>query len=643
LDNYQRYLPGDLPRRPRLGRGEIAVALKTSNDSLARMNVPSRDEVELLFDEHIATVLDVFAECHPFEVVAALGLIDVVGNPERIQESREVGLVAAAELGAMICASAECARLRRIHDSERSPGPGLLPDAGEAVWLVHDRLIAAVLMSEPDAAQEDDVSERSPFHRFFTQTRVMRNDSFDHQEVALLEVLFTDDRIADRCRASLGFDVLQAIHLANVIGEHYETAYRAFSKSRSRLCSDLQAGMVLDSAIFASGAEIQLDVVEAFLDCFGVTLGTLELPALLTDTDLIRRKPIIRDGEQFVCTVPTNLLRAIRPALEGALKGGTGWQHYQSRRARHVEQRAIQLVRDFLRPDIALSGITFTVGSEQGECDGLLLIDDTALILEVKAGSLRARADIANEDRLTWSIDELITKPAKQLARARSALLAGTTITDRDGHSYTIPFGHIKHIYGIIVTLECLSFAAPMLWQLQDEGDLPADQAPPWLIGLHELESICSILEFPVQLIHFLDAHQRMDSERFVRASDEIDVFMMYLQNGLRFPGLPAAEVEWLMLPSGSDELNEWVLYKQGVRKTVTRRPQQQFPLSMLLETRGRLRELDRRRGAGFLDLSREAIDQALAFEDMDRSGAAPRGLLIDQQASALSRRVRSQ
>jgi hypothetical protein len=613
-ESYSRFLPGGRSPRPPVRQGQIGIVPHASlQDRREDPHEPTPAELDALFDTHVLAILAAIRGHETFDIIGALGLVNVVADLEREDEYAGHGLIAAAELGSAICASTP-ARVAPEEPVQASVGP--LGSPGDAVWSIQDRLIACVLISGP--SDEAHATRDTAFHRFFDQTHTIRNDRFDHQEHEILEALFGLPHIATACRSALGFDADDALVLWDAISSRCEAAYEAAAADPTDPTHGIGEALTLRCVDLARETLLADSVVASFLDVFSVALGDVELPQRTDDSMVIRRRPLIRDGERFVCTAPANLLRAIRAVLEDGLKVTAGWESYQRHRGRYCESRALGILADFLRPDLALTGLSFDSVQGNGECDALLVLGDTALILEVKSGTLRAGRNTARAEALDWTVKELIEHPASQIERARAALLAGSLVHDSSG-PLDLPFGHISRVYGLIVTLEPLAFAAPMLWQLQDEGLLSAGPSLPWLIGLHELESICQVLEFPVQLLHFLNAHQRMDQLRCVEAVDEIDVLMAYLDMGLRFAWLPPAER--ILLPPDSDQLNNWVFYRRGVRKTVTPRPQQYFPMTSRLAARAALRQLDVERPNGFISSSFVTIEAALEEADAERLG----------------------
>jgi hypothetical protein len=568
--------------------------------------------MDALFDSHIATILARFEPHEPFEIISALGLRNAVADTERDEDRAEISFVAAGELGVAVCVSSGLPRVVAARAPTETPG--------EAAWSVHEMLIACVFMSLPSAADEPGALDAHT--RFAAQAGVIRYDRFDHQELEQIEALLGPDHIAEWCRRAVGFDAAQAVTIYNAIADQYEAVYARAFATRNDPTPGLGNDLTLIAADLSRNTGLPESVINAFVATFAVSLGELPLPRRTSDLTVIRRRPLVRDGDKVICTLPSNLLRAIRPALEAGLKlAANGLEAYQRNRGRYSERRAVSLLADFLRPDLALTGLSFGSGDTAGELDALIVVDDTALIVEVKSGAVRSGGQRQRTAGFEGTIKDLIEYPIRQIERTRSALLAGQEFRDAKG-PLTIPFGQVKRVYGVIVTLEPLAFAGPMLWQLEDEGLLQPDGPLPWLVALHELESICQILEFPAQLLHFLDAHQRMDALRCVYATDEIDVLMAYLDIGLRFSWLPPAER--IILPADSDQLNTWMLYKLGIRQAPAPRPKQYFPMPVRLETIARLRRLDVDRAAGFVADSFAVIDSALDEADAERGPPIP-------------------
>jgi hypothetical protein len=57
---------------------------------------------------------------------------------------------------------------------------------------------------------------------------------------------------------------------------------------------------------------------------------------------------------------------------------------------------------------------------------------------------------------------------------------------------------------------------------------MPDGVTLPWVVTLHELEQVCDLIDWPVQLIHFLRRRSRLNQLGGLTASDELDRRMHY-------------------------------------------------------------------------------------------------------------------
>ena len=103
---------------------------------------------------------------------------------------------------------------------------------------------------------------------------------------------------------------------------------------------------------------------------------------------------------------------------------------------------------------------------------------------------------------------------------------------------------------------------------------LPADEQAPWVVGIHELELICRLVERPAQLVHYIVRRARANRHR-IWAMDEMDFFMRYLQEGLHWDD-EEVEGTYLELGNHTNPLDEWWFGEQGMRKPA-RKPRQRI------------------------------------------------------------------
>ncbi len=189
------------------------------------------------------------------------------------------------------------------------------------------------------------------------------------------------------------------------------------------------------------------------------------------------------------------------------------------------------------------------------------------VLIEAKAGTLSDSARRASPARLERGLRDLIVKAHEQLNRAERCLVGGRArkITDEQGRPVALKLDKKMRVLRVAVCLEDLSPVAPSVWQMQDAGLLPADDRAPWVVGIHELELICSLVERPAQLVHYILRRLRTYRQK-IWAMDELDFWMHYLTRGLWWEDaeISARRVDLL---SHTDALDQWAYGERGLRR----------------------------------------------------------------------------
>jgi hypothetical protein len=337
---------------------------------------------------------------------------------------------------------------------------------------------------------------------------------------------------------------------------------------------------------------LPVEVAQAFLEEFSVGFGHRKdrqrweadaKRALGGEMEVMRSRPIVHadDGSYLPCALDS-LFYGLRDRLTDALKKDPkAWERFQSHRARLIEDRAMAALSTALRADWARGAIKYTMLSEDGteesgEADGVIRSDSLIVLVETKAGALAPSARRTAPDRLERGLRDLVETAARQLDRDEEALIEGkaTQITDASGNPIVLDTDGVVRVLRVAVTLEDLSAVAPATWRLQEAGLLPADEQAPWVVGIHELELICELVERPAQLMHYIVRRARANRQR-IWAMDEMDFFMRYLQDGLYWRD-GELDATYLEIHNHSDPLDAWWFGEQGMRKPA-RKPRQRM------------------------------------------------------------------
>jgi len=342
----------------------------------------------------------------------------------------------------------------------------------------------------------------------------------------------------------------------------------------------------------AESADVDQAAAQRLLDAFSVGFGArsdrkrwAEDPrkAFGTEFETMREHPVVHDGEGLYLPCSSEVLfYGLRDKLTDALKADSKvFQRFDRHRARVLEQRALSALGSALKADWSYGGVKYWLetpdgAKAEGEVDGVVRADSLVVLVETKAGTLAPSARRTAPARLERGLRDLIEVAATQLDRSAQALPGGaaTRMTVAGDSPLELDFNGVTRVLRVAVTLEDLSGLAPAAWRLQDAGVLPADETVPWIVGIHELELICELVERPAQLVHYVLRRLRGKRQR-LWAMDEMDFFMRYLQNGL-FWDDDELGPEGVELGNHTDPLDAWWYARQHDTKA-PKRPAQKL------------------------------------------------------------------
>jgi len=174
--------------------------------------------------------------------------------------------------------------------------------------------------------------------------------------------------------------------------------------------------------------------------------------------------------------------------------------------------------------------------SEDVEGDVLFVVDDVAIVAEVKGKSIADQARRGDVRRLTADLKATIGDGARQATRIRELL-------DLNGGFWESPtnwvdLSFIREVRTVVVVLDDIGPLGTNLADLQQAGVVPADR-PPIVLSVHDLAVIAEIGERPAEFLLYL--RRRTDSPVMThyRAVDELDLFMLFLASDLYVEGDP--------------------------------------------------------------------------------------------------------
>jgi hypothetical protein len=637
--------------------------LKLRDDFFA--SLPS--QIETLKQE----VVEAMSPFDAFDVLTNLLIANMPLDVETYRESTHEGMFVVVEYAALLLLerpSREGDEPRRLQPLD---GPLIRELQAKFKQMLNLSSFAAMHAMSGGEARPRAIDEVR--RQIIQRELFLRNPTYEWQERETLTGLFSAEVVSADLRASVGFDVEDALAFTKALWDIGFERFRKraeasrelerylaqgvqrvtrnqeledeslvpivefLSKEPKRRQKRLIRNMAISFAWTRAGDAMQVTppelaeatgrsegVAAAFLDAFSLDFG--QSPTFeLRGSHPLRTRPIIRDGKgNYLCTYHGNVLFALRPRLEQALKPEASdrattqrWERYNRVRRKYVEERAVSLLSDGLKTTSAWLNPTYVIGDgERVEIDGLVVLDTVALVVEAKGAALSAPARRALEGSLKRDIEETLERAAEQANRLAAAIEAHEPIVISDADGKPIPFdaNQLSRVFAVVVTLDDFSGLSTSAWALAEAELLEAPEPLPWIVSLHELDVILDLLDYAAQLPHFLLRRRRINELKVVRAADELDFFVFYLLRGLYFDDMledADQRPDFVGISSMTDDVDAFYLARHGLRKKKAKKP------SMKLDsfTTRFLRQLDEHRQPAFV----EASIALLAMSDESR------------------------
>jgi len=419
----------------------------------------------------------------------------------------------------------------------------------------------------------------------------LRNPVYPHMLMETLRALFEADDVLQACRDVLGFTGLEAIAVMeaartvtmaslrarfdrmeeardssmpylmarqrrrtqpeadmSTIDEDERRAALAVYEAINDLTHNIDQALVLVAEELAEQSGCEPSVVEAVMESFTFRAGgavTESLDRFFRGDNPLRVAPIVADNQGRRMLVHDAMaLPAIREVVETRLRTAGRIEAYTKHRGTVVENLALDLLVRVLPgatayrafeyfvpdPDAAVAQTDPKLFTKKVEADGLLVIDDVAIIVEVKSVALTAEARGGVARRLRGKLRDIVTSAGDQAERLRARIVADGRI--RVGDDAWIDVSGIREIHTIAVGLEDLSGVTTATASLVAAGVLREGHIP-WTVSVHDLRIICELVERPSELLLYLRRRTHPAVTRKFLAVDELDLYLHYLDLGL--------------------------------------------------------------------------------------------------------------
>jgi hypothetical protein len=439
----------------------------------------------------------------------------------------------------------------------------------------------------------------------------LRSPAYPHMLLDTLRGLFSDQAVNEDCKAVMGFAGLEAVNVMEALRsltiKELEDRFARMEAARDaslphlrswqqrnkdeqqlpsaeqraimqevvdalqELTTNIARAFIIDSSALAAHTGYQRSTVEAVLDAFtvkGLTDIDETLDRFFRGDNPLRTAPIVPDSQGRRMLVHDALaLPAVREVIEARLKSASRQAAYERHRGAWVENAAIDLLEGAFPGAKVYRGFNYFVPdpnadtpqtdprqfTKRVEGDGLILVDDVALIIEVKAVALTAEARGGVARRLRGKLRDIVTNAANQAARLRDRIVVDGRIRLDDDQ--WIDVSGVREIHTIAVGLEDLSGVTTATAMLAAAGILSPDSIP-WTVSVHDLRIIIELLDRPSELLLYLRRRTHPEVTLKYLAVDELDLFLLFLKRGLYVepdPRQVAQTLPWADPPSTGD------------------------------------------------------------------------------------------
>ena len=241
---------------------------------------------------------------------------------------------------------------------------------------------------------------------------------------------------------------------------------------------------------------------------------------------------------------------SFRMIAEAALKADVkAWKRYNRTRTDVSEGAAIAAVSRALMASAAHANLRYyapkrgqsvtaldaacsapQADGDQAECDGLFVVEDVAICVEVKGRTITDPARRGDRARLATEIKATFGEGARQARRLEQLILQNHGLWLGDGS--WLDLAGIREVRSVVVGLDFFGPLAVALGDLKRAGML-GEGSLPWIASLHDLEVISKVIERPAEFLLYLRRRADSGVAMYYRGVDELDLFMLFMDGGL--------------------------------------------------------------------------------------------------------------
>jgi hypothetical protein len=313
------------------------------------------------------------------------------------------------------------------------------------------------------------------------------------------------------------------------------------------------------------------------------------------DTTEIERKPLLPlGGGRFFCPLIKSLRRAPLRCLEHELLRNADQRlldRFQTRRGRWLEEKTEEVLQRLVPDGSYYSSLKYRMPEDPtkwAETDGVAVLGRHAFVFECKAGNLAPASRAGDPNRLESDLRKNIGEAWRQGSRVvrhlRKHRLAPFVLRST-GKEISVDTSDVEHYHIVNPTLGqfgglVLGRYRALANEFEGEGHLP------WSVYINDLRTISAICPTASMFVDYVHKRTLHDNATRIVTTDELDVFMFYLNSLFLFDFGDASLVVLDQFTDPIDRCTDAFVSDEELRKHV----QPDVPIEVL----GVLRDLDR-------------------------------------------------
>jgi hypothetical protein len=557
------------------GSAELRVSADLIDDLAQMGKIDSAEELHRAWKsrihEDVASMVDQMGAADAFDLIELMRLREVPISPVLGLDPNFEGSGAALEMVALMLT---CRPSRLPADPDRGgavPPDQLVPDLHERSM----RLLRLTVFSALSSARLSDEPLAALAAEYQGNVVNVRTMQYEHLQDKVNAALFNSERLAGVLEQAIGFTYDQFIEVRDAIADLYSDRFIALRDETADIVEkygspqgvpeevrqrfrDAMTDMIIlpgqraqfTVADLATYTQLGENVVRKVLAAFSITFQQRNPGDAISDflrgDNPFRTAGLVTDGQgNYVMAGSPIGTDALRYVVEDALKSGPKWNTYDKARTFVSESLAIEELEKLLQTEVRYRGLKYwtpkdgidvnqlgaqctnlTEIANETECDGLFVIDDLAVCLEVKGRSVADPARRGDVRRLARDLSNIVGSAASQARRLEMLIEVNGGIWLQDRTWLDLEF--IREIRSIAV---CLDDVGPLAIAMDDlrRADVLKDDKLPWVTSLHDLMAIGEVVVNPAEFLLYVRRRSDSAVAKLFRATDELDLFMLFL------------------------------------------------------------------------------------------------------------------